>query len=189
MESLCRSISFSFWAIPCIVNSFGGCEGFSERFWNESLNWWHSSSNGKSSASSFDNEVGQKVLHMVAHLSKMLHGWEIEVLFLMKMKLTSLQSIWSDESYNLFWEQIHQESLKLKIVRMSELPRNREDSKKIQIGTDETSYPNLAKEFDKYVYFEVDNFTVSRIQLKFEQKGYIIIQKLWSLVTPNITEM
>lgn len=79
--------------------------------------------------------------------------------------------------------------LKLQIVGMFELPRKRKVPKKMQIGGGEPRNPNSAKQFYKYIYLEVIDFTMSSIQSRFEHRGYKVIQILEALINPNIIEM
>ncbi|SMN02628.1 hypothetical protein SPONN_1502 [uncultured Candidatus Thioglobus sp.] len=92
------------------------------------------------------------------------------------MVVRTLQSLRSDECYDLFW---------LKVTKMAEsfdiepqLPRRRKVHRKYDHGSAEGEFHDTPKAYFKQHYFEAIDLAVNCIQDRFKQPGYEVYQHL-----------
>lgn len=121
---------------------------------------------------------------MVDNLSRSLQATSMsacEGQRIVGLTLTTLQSIWSDESFQAFWNvvEINQSSLD---VTAPTLPRQRKVPRRYETGESAPDYPRSVQDHYRRIYFEAIDLVTSAIKRRFDQK----LQKLESiLIEPN----
>ena len=99
------------------------------------------------------------------------------------LTVSTLQSIRSDEMFDLFWE---------KVQRLREadgvdidppvLPRRRKAPKRLEVGCGEPSHPQSPKDMYRRFYFEALDLVISAINNRFDQPGYQTYRNLQELL-------
>jgi len=93
------------------------------------------------------------------------------------MTLQSLQSIRSDECFDLFWEYIERRR-SLADVSSPTLPRLRKAPRRYEIGESAPEHPSSVQDHYRRIYFESIDLAVAAITARFHQKGFQMLHKL-----------
>lgn len=128
--------------------------------------------------------LGRMILGHTDNLSKSLQVKTLSAAEGQKQaKLTTqtLQSIRSDEMYELFW---------LKVTKLAEdldadppiLPRRRKRPKKYDQGSAEPEYPESPKASFRASYFEALDLAINSIVQRFDQPGFEVYRNLQEIV-------
>ena len=129
----------------------------------------------------FGIEIGKKCLSMVDNLSRALQSANIsacEGQGVVKMTVQALQSIRSDEKFDLFWKYLETKSSTVD-VSTPELPRRK---RVLEVGEAEPEYPDTTQDYYRRIYFEVIDVLVASIQELFNQRGFQMLQKLETIL-------
>ena len=132
----------------------------------------------------FGVELGRKTLSMVDNLSRALQSATIsacEGQTLVKKTIQSLQSIHSDDNFNLFWEYLEHKCSDLE-VSIPTLPRRKRAPKRFEIGDAAPEYPDTVQDHYRRLFLEVIDVLVTAIQERFEQRGFQMLQKLETIL-------
>ena len=114
----------------------------------------------------FAVELGRKLLNMVDNLSRSLQAKTIsacEGQKLVNITLVTLQSIRSDQWFDLFWQYIES---RRSVVDVSppELPRQRKVPRRFEVGETQPEYPASAKDNFRRLYFEGIDLVIASIK-------------------------
>ena len=96
---------------------------------------------------------------------------------LVNITLATLQSIRSDQCFDLFWQYVESRQ---SIVDVSppELPRRRKVPHRFEVGETPTEYPASAKDYFRKLYFEGIDLIIAATKSRFDQQGFRILQKM-----------
>ena len=133
----------------------------------------------------FGVELGRKILNMADNLSRTLQASTLsacEGQRVVKMTLQSLQSIRSDECFDLFWEYIERRR-SLADVSSPTLPRRRKAPRRYEIGESAPEHPSSVQDHYRRIYFESIDLAVAAITARFNQKGFQMLHKLETVLT------
>ena len=130
----------------------------------------------------FGVELGRIVLNMADNLSKPLQG-SSDGQSLMKMTVTTIQSMRSDESFASFWQAVETKRENCSIqIGDPVLSSHRKVQKRFEVGTSVSEAQNSVEAKYRIVYCEVIDYTVNAIQRRFDQDGYKVLCKLEELL-------
>ena len=132
----------------------------------------------------FGIELGKKCLSMVDNLSRALQSATIsacEGQGVVKMTVQALQSIRSDEKFDLFWKYLETKSSAVDVCT-PELPRRKRVPRRFEVGKAEPEYSDTVQDYYRRIYFEVIDVLVASIQERFNQKGFQMLQKLETIL-------
>ena len=87
------------------------------------------------------------------------------------LAVAALQSLRSDQDFDLFWCKISKAIESLDIYELS-LPRRRRAPKYVEIGEDGPFYSSTPKEFYRRYYYKALDVLTSAISDRFDQAGY-----------------
>ena len=128
----------------------------------------------------FGVKLGQLIFGHCDNLSRTLQHKDLsaaEGQSVAALTVTTLQSVHTDEMFNLFWEKVQKECEKID-VEEPELPRARKAPKRYEIGQGDSSYPDSPKSLYRVAYFEGLDLVVNAIRDRFEQPGYLMYKNL-----------
>ena len=128
----------------------------------------------------FGVELGRRLLNMVDNLSRSFQAKTLsacEGQKLVNVTLVTLQSIRSDQCFDLFWQYVES---RRSVVEVSppELPRRRKVPRRFEVGETPPEYPASAKDHFRRLYFEGIDLVIAAIKSRFDQQGFRILQKL-----------
>ena len=114
-------------------------------------------------------ELGRKILNMADNLLRTLQTSALsacEGQSVVKMTLQSLQSIQSDECFDMFWEYIE---LRRSLVDVSSptLPRRRKTPRRFEIGEATPEHPSSVQDHYQRIYFESIDLAIATIRDRF----------------------
>ena len=89
----------------------------------------------------------------------------------------ALQSVRTDKNFDLFWKYLETRSSVLDISE-PQLPRRKRAPRRYEISNAEPEYPATAHDYYRRIYFEVIDVLVASIQERFDQQGFLMLQKL-----------
>jgi hypothetical protein len=121
---------------------------------------------------------------MVDNLSRSLQSKTIsacEGQRLVSITLTTLEKIRSDDCFDLFWDYIEVKRSSVTVAPPA-LPRRRKAPRRFEIGEATPDYPTTAEDHYRRIYFEAIDLVVGCIKDRFNQKGYVMLQKLETLL-------
>lgn len=87
------------------------------------------------------------------------------------LTVKTLQSIHSDENFDIFWQKVDRQREKL-CIDDAQLPRKRKLPRRYEHGDAVAEFHTLPKAFYRQVYFEAIDLAVSSICSRFDQPGY-----------------
>ena len=132
----------------------------------------------------FGVKLGQLIFGHCDNLSRTLQHKDLsaaEGQSVAALTITTLQSIHTDEMFDLFWEKVQMECEKLDIEE-AKLPRARKAPKRYEIGQGDSSYPDSPKALYRITYFEGLDLVVSAVKERFEQPGYLMYKNLQEIL-------
>ena len=88
-----------------------------------------------------------------------------------KLTIKTLQSIRTEEMYDLFWTEVTKVSDDLNVDEPC-LPRSRKRQRRHEIGSAEPEFSDSPKDYYRAVYFEALDLIVSSITQRFDQQGF-----------------
>ena len=97
------------------------------------------------------------------------------------MTVATLQSLRSDDQYNLFWTNVIQKSEQLGVDE-PRLPRKRKTPRRFDDGRSAGDFASTPKTHYKVIYFEALDLIISCIKDRFDQPGFHIYQSLETLL-------
>jgi hypothetical protein len=100
---------------------------------------------------------------------------------IVKKTVESLQSIRSDEQFNLFWKYLRLSKID---VSPPALPWRRKAPRRL-VGEAAPQYATTVEDHYRRIYCEVIDMLLAAIQERFGQKGFQVLQKLEALVVDN----
>ena len=83
------------------------------------------------------------------------------------LTVSTLQSICTDEMFNLFWSKLEVESKEIDIDE-PQLPRARKAPRRYEIGQGSSTHPDSPKSFYHIVYFEALDLVINAIKDRFD---------------------
>ena len=98
-----------------------------------------------------------------------------------KMTIRTLESLRSDESFDLFWRKVRQQAFE-KDVDEPSLLRKRRVPARFEDGLALNEYPQTAAYLYRKIYFEAPDLIIGRIKYRFDQKVYKIYMNLEQLL-------
>ena len=135
----------------------------------------------------FALELGRKILNMIDNLSRSLqakHMSACEGQKLVQVTLSALQSIRSDEQFSLFWQYVDVRRSRLDgaisspvLTRHRKVPRLREIGESVS----EQSMSTI-QDYYRIIYFQVIDTAMGTIKDRFDQRGFLMLQKLETLL-------
>ncbi len=131
----------------------------------------------------FGTMLGELVLRHTDNLSKSLQGktrCAAEGQEICAMVVRTLQSLRSDECFDLFWLKVTKTSEPLDIE--PQLPRRHKVPRRFETGSAEGEFHSDPKDYYRQNYFEAIDLAVNCIQDRFKQPGYEIYQNLEQLL-------
>lgn len=129
--------------------------------------------------------LGELVLQHTDNLSKTLQNQSLsaaEGQQSANLTVKTLQSIRTDQMFDLFWEKATMSADKLSLDPPS-LPRKRRCPSRFETGLAEPEYHDSPKSLFKASYFEALDFVTTSIKERFNQPGYEIYINLQELLT------
>ena len=130
-------------------------------------------------------ELGRKLLNIVDNLSRSLQSSTIsacEGQKLVSTTTTTIQSMRSDECFDIFWKYVERKRLSLQVPSPT-LPRRRKVPRQFEVGEGATVHPVEVKEIYRRAYFEAIDLILAAVKDRFHQKGFNMLQKLETVVT------
>ena len=132
----------------------------------------------------FGVKLGQLIFGHCDNLSRTLQHKDLSAAEgqpVAALTITTLQSIRTDEMFDLFWEKVQMECEKLD-VEEAKLPRARKAPKRYEIGQGDSSYPDSPKALYRITYFEGLDLVVNAVKERFEQPGYLMYKNLQEIL-------
>ena len=99
----------------------------------------------------------------------------------MSMTVTNLESIRSEESFNLFWKRTQQQWQQLGAAEPN-LPKQRKVPRRYEVGSSFSEVETSVEAFYRKTYYEVIDYVVQAIRSRFDQNGYKILCRLEELL-------
>ncbi|XP_062503892.1 zinc finger MYM-type protein 1-like [Corticium candelabrum] len=130
-------------------------------------------------------ELGRKLLNIVDNLSRSLQSSTIsacEGQKLVSTTTTTIQSMRSDECFDIFWKYVERKRLSLQVPSPT-LPRRRKVPRQFEVEEGATVHPVEVKEIYRRAYFEAIDLILAAVKDRFHQKGFNMLQKLETVVT------
>jgi len=128
----------------------------------------------------FGIKLGQIIFGHCDNLSRTLQHSEItaaEGQSTTSLTVSALESIRSEEMFNLFWDKVMKEIQNVD-VGQPVLPRARKVPKRFETSRSVSSHPDSPKSFYRIVYFEVLDLVINAIKDRFDQPGYEMYKNL-----------
>ena len=100
----------------------------------------------------------------------------------MKMTVTTLQSIRSEESFTQLWQRTEQRWQELGVGDPN-LPRQRKVPRRYEIGSSIPEVQTSLEAFYRQTYYEVIDYNVQAIQSRFDHDGYKTLSRLEELLS------
>lgn len=136
----------------------------------------------------FGVELGRKVLNVVDNLSRTLQATAIsacEAQTVVSLTVTTLQSMRSDECFDMFWQYVEHRRASLDSDVLSQtLPRRRKTPRRYEIRRSMPEHPQTLQDHYRRIYFKAIDLIVSAIGDTLNQKGFSLLQKLEPLQSP-----
>ena len=132
----------------------------------------------------FGVELGRKCLSMVDNLSRALQSATMsacEGQGIVRRTVQSLQSIRTDENFDLFWQYLERRCSKVNVSTPT-LPRCKRVPRRFEIGEGAPEYPDTVQNHYQRIYFEVLDVLKAAIEGRFQQKGFQMLQKLEAML-------
>ena len=101
------------------------------------------------------------------------------------MTIRTLQSIRSDENFQLFWSLINQKASSLDIDEPV-LPRQRKRPRQYEDGASEGDFPESVESLYRHTYYKALDLIVSGIKAHFDQPGYKLYSNLEALLVKAV---
>ena len=99
----------------------------------------------------------------------------------MRMTITALESIRSEESFELFWHKNEQHWQELDVAEPN-MPRQRKVPRRYEIGSSVPETSTSVEAFYRQTYYEVLDYVVQAIRSRFDQDGYKTLSRLEQLL-------
>ena len=128
--------------------------------------------------------LGELILKHTDNLSKTLQHKTIsaaEGQECASLTLRTLQSLRSDDMFDLFWKKVTAAAEKLNLEPPS-LPRQRKRPKRYESGLAEAEFHDTACTYYRVAYFEGLDLVIASIQERFDQPGFKMYRNLQELV-------
>ncbi len=136
----------------------------------------------------FDFFFGACLLHSILrhtdNLSKTMQHTKLcaaEGQHMVRMTISTLQSIRSEEMFKLFWQKTVKRADELDIGQPA-LPRKRKAPRRLEVGTTAGSSPTSPEDHYRAIYFEAVDTVSTCIGNRFKQEGYGMYCKLEQLL-------
>lgn len=132
----------------------------------------------------FGVSLGELVLKHSDNLSKTLQSTAMSAAEGQKvaaMTVSALQSIRSDDMFDLFWELVSKKATELDVDE-PKLPRQRKRPRRYDEGQSDGNFPHAVQDHYKRIYFEVLDLVINGIKNRFDQPGYKIYSNLEELL-------
>ena len=132
----------------------------------------------------FGVSLGELLLKHSDNLSKTLQASSMSAAEGQKvadMTISTLQSIRSDENFQLFWSLINKKASSLDIDEPV-LPRQRKRPRRYEDGSSEGDFPESVESLYRHTYYEALDLIVSGIKARFDQSGYKLYSNLEALL-------
>ena len=132
----------------------------------------------------YGNTLGELVLRHNDNLSRTLQNKSLsaaEGQQAAKMTVQTIQSIRSDEAFNLFWEKVNRYATDMD-VSGPQLPRQRKLPRRYDDGSSRGDFHHTPKEHYRQYYFEAIDLIINCIKDRFDQPGYRIYSSLVTLL-------
>ena len=132
----------------------------------------------------FGASLGELLLRHSDNLSKTLQSTTMsaaEGQKLAKMTVSTLQSIRSDEKFDLFWNLTQKRASELDVNEPT-LPRKRKRPKRYDSGTSTGDFPSTVENHYKKIYFEALDLIINGIKDHFDQAGYRVYSNIEELL-------
>ena len=90
------------------------------------------------------------------------------------LTIETLRGLRTDSNFDLFWEKVDKARDQID-VGDPQLPRRRKAPRRYEQGLAQAEFPASPKEEYRRLYFEVLDLTVTSINSRFDQKGFILV--------------
>ncbi|XP_076347747.1 zinc finger MYM-type protein 1-like [Tachypleus tridentatus] len=86
-----------------------------------------------------------------------------------------------DGNFDKIYEEVHRKAMELNISE-PQMPRQKREPKRFEVGTGEPSFPSSPKEFYRRQYFEVLDLAINAINRRFDQPGFQVYRHMKDLL-------
>ncbi|XP_076359089.1 zinc finger MYM-type protein 1-like [Tachypleus tridentatus] len=98
-----------------------------------------------------------------------------------------LDKMRNDSNFDKIYEEVHRKAMKLNISE-PQMPRQKREPKRFEVGTGEPSFPSSPKEFYRRQYFEVLDLAINAINRRFDQPVFQTYRHMEDLLFKSLRE-